>query len=253
MFRNKKKYGQNFIKDQNLIKKMVDLVEIKDNSLILEVGPGKGILTKELVKHGEVLSYEIDSELEEFLSEYNIIYDDFLNRDISKDIKNYKYDNLYFISNVPYYITTKILTKLIDSNLEFEKIVMMVQKEVGDRFVAKPSTKDYGYLTVLINYYFNTKKVMKVSRKEFYPEPNVDSVVIEFSKKDKDLIVKDEQIFKKLIQDSFKFKRKKLSNNLKEYNLEKIEEVLKKHNKDLNVRAEELEYKVFVEIANNLI
>ena len=253
MFKNKKRLGQNFLKSEAIIKRIVELTDIKSKSLIIEVGPGKGILTKELRNHGIVLSYEVDNDLGEYLKDYNVIYDDFLNRNIIDDIEDYQYENLYFVSNVPYYITTKILTKLINSNLEFEKIVMMVQKEVGDRFVAKPSTKDYGYLTVLINYYFDTKKIMKVSRKEFYPEPNVDSVVIEFSKKEKDSVVKNEQIFKKLIQDSFKFKRKKLSNNLKDYDLEKVEEVLKRYNKDLNVRAEELDYKIFVEIANNLL
>jgi len=128
----------------------------------------------------------------------------------------------------------------------------MVQKEVGDRFKASPKTKDYGSLTVYLNYYFNVRKVMNVSRNVFLPKPNVDSIIVEFKKKDKLLFLKNEDIFFKLVRDSFTQKRKTLRNNLKGYDLEKIEEILIKYEYSLSTRAEELPLEVFVEIANNI-
>jgi 16S rRNA (adenine1518-N6/adenine1519-N6)-dimethyltransferase len=128
----------------------------------------------------------------------------------------------------------------------------MVQKEVGDRFKAVPGTKDYGSLSVYINYYFNVKKLLDISRNVFIPKPNVDSIVVEFSKKEDLVKVYDEQLFFKLIRDSFNQKRKTLRNNLKGYNLDLVEEVLKKYNLDLTVRAEAMPIEIFIEIANKL-
>ena len=178
---------------------------------------------------------------------------DFLQSDIVSDIANYKYNKLYFISNVPYYITTPILFKLIDSNLFFQKIVMMVQKEVGDRFCSGVSKKEYGAITVILNYDFNIKKEFLVDRNQFYPRPNVDSVVVSFTNKDVKEPLIDKNHFLKLVKDSFKFKRKTLRNNLKNYNLDIIEAVLIKCGYDLNIRAEALDYKVFVEMSNALL
>ena len=128
----------------------------------------------------------------------------------------------------------------------------MVQKEVGDRFKAKPGSKDYSSLSIYLNYYFDIKKVIDVSRNVFLPKPNVDSIVVEFTKKDKKLELKNEDIFFKLIKDSFKQKRKTLRNNLKDYDLEKIELILKKYNMNLSVRAEAISIEIFVELANIL-
>ena len=128
----------------------------------------------------------------------------------------------------------------------------MVQKEVGDRFKAKPGSKDYSSLSIYLNYYFDIKKIIDVSRNVFLPKPNVDSIVVEFTKKDKKLELKNEDIFFKLIKDSFKQKRKTLRNNLKDYDLEKIELILKKYNMNLSVRAEAISIEIFVDIANNL-
>ena len=202
----KKKYGQNFLKDKNKVKKIVDSANIKDKSLVIEVGPGGGILTTELsLKADNVLCYEIDLELKSILvnkfsnSNVSIIFDDFLNRNIENDIEKYNYDNLYFISNVPYYITTPILMKLINSSLNFDKIVIMVQEEVGERFSAKPNSKDYSSITVFLNYYFDVKREFKVNRLEFNPVPNVDSEVISFTRKDKLLELKDKDLFFKKV------------------------------------------------------
>ena len=207
-----------------------------------------------MIKIKSLLDLELKPILENKFSKNNvkIIFDDFLNRNIENDIEKYNYDNLYFISNVPYYITTPILMKLINSSLNFDKIVIMVQEEVGERFSAKPNSKDYSSITVFLNYYFDVKKEFKVNRLEFNPVPNVDSEVISFTRKKELLKLKDKELFFKLVKDSFRFKRKNIKNNLKGYNLEKIEEVLNRHNLDLSVRAEQLSTEIFIEIANNL-
>lgn len=259
-FKFKKSFGQNFLQDKNIIKSIVDKTNIKDNSLIIEVGPGSGALTRELSKVAKaVLSYEIDTRLEETLDEnlkefnnITIIYDDFLNRDINSDIKNYDVSSIYFVANIPYYITTPIIEKLIESKIDFEAITMMVQKEVAERFGAKVKTKSYSSITVFLNYYFDIEKLIFVSRNAFIPKPNVDSEVIRLKKKDKYRKANNEELFFKLVRDSFKFKRKNIRNNLKSYDLKVIEEVLKKHNKDLTARAEELDLDIFIDLADSL-
>lgn len=258
-FNFKKKYGQNFLKDDNIVKKIVDIGSIENNSLTVEVGPGKAILTKQLSKVSDnVLCYEIDLDLKEYLlkefkdTNVNIIFDDFLNRNIEKDIENYNYNNLYFISNVPYYITTPILMKLIKSNLNFNKIVMMVQEEVGERFSANINSKNYGSITVFLNYYFDVKREFKVKREEFIPVPNVDSEIISLTRKNSLLKLKNLEHFFKLVKDSFRYKRKNIKNNLKEYDLKTIERVLNKNNLMLTSRAEQIPMEIFVEISNSL-
>lgn len=259
-FNFKKKYGQNFLNDKNLVRKIANIVDFKPKSLTIEVGPGKAILTKELLNLTDYLiAYEIDLELEEYLvsqfstnNKIEIKFSDFLQRDIVKDINKYDYDNIYFVSNVPYYITTPILMKLIESKLDFKKIVMMVQEEVGDRFSAMPGTKNYGSITVLLNYYYDIKKEFKVNRKLFTPVPNVDSEIISLTKKENKVNLKNEQIFFKLIKDSFKYKRKNIKNNLKDYDLFIIDNVLNKNNFKLTDRAEQIPLDVFVDISNEL-
>lgn len=256
----KKKFGQNFLKDNRIVKRIIDISEIDENSLVVEVGPGGAILTRELANIAKnVLCYEIDTDLVEELttkledySNVDILFQDFLSSDIENDIQNYSYDSLFFVSNVPYYITTPILLKLISSQLFFRKIVMMVQKEVGDRFTSVCGSREYGSITVLLNYFFNVKKEFFVSRKEFVPEPNVDSVVVSFTEKEEKLPLKNYSFFEQLLHDSFQFKRKNIRNNLKKYDLRVIEDVLKKYQFDLNARAEMLPVDVFVELANAL-
>ena len=184
-------------------------------------------------------------------SNYEIYFGDFLKRDIIKDLQCENYDNLYVIANLPYYITTPILEKLISLNIEFEMIRVMVQKEVGDRFCASVASKEYGSLTVYLNYNYDIKKDFVVSRNCFYPKPNVDSVVVSLLGKEKEK-VNDLELFYRLIRDSFKFKRKTIKNNLKDYNLKVIERVLKRHGFDLSVRAEQLSVSIFCEISNEL-
>lgn len=256
----KKKYGQNFLKRESVVERIADVCSLTKNDLVVEVGPGGAILTKALAKRaGNVLAYEIDTDLKEELAlklyEYSnvtILFQDFLESNIKDDLLNYTYQNLYFISNVPYYITTPIMMKIMESKLDFQKICMMVQKEVGDRFSAKPGSREYGSISVFLSYFYNTKKEFFVSRKEFVPEPNVDSVVISFTKKENLLPLKNQTLFFQLVRDSFQFKRKNLRNNLKKYDLNVVLSVLQLHHYDLTVRAEQLSVEIFVEIANAL-
>lgn len=260
-FNFKKKYGQNFLRDNSIPRKIVDVSKIPDNTLVIEIGPGAGALTKELAKVAkQVLCYEIDESLEDILDqvllEYtnvSVIYDDFLKRNVLEDLNNYDYEHLYVIANLPYYVTTPIITQLVTSNLEIEKIVVMVQKEVADRFCAKPASREYGSITVFLNYYFDLKKEFLVSKNCFVPKPNIDSMIISLTRKKELLPLKDSTLFFNLIRDSFRFKRKTLRNNLKGYDLMKIEQTLKNYHFDLSVRAEELPLEVFVDISNNLV
>lgn len=259
-FNFKKKYGQNFLKDDTIPKKIVEYADILEDSLVIEIGPGAGALTRILANSAkQVLCYEIDHSLESILdqelsyySNVDIIFDDFLNRNINKDIETYSYSHLYVVANLPYYITTPIVTKIIEDNIGVEKVVIMIQKEVADRFAAKPKSREYGSITVFLNYYFDIKKEFVVSRNCFIPKPNVDSIVISLTRKNELLNVQNLELFFKLVRDSFRFKRKTLKNNLKTYDLAIIEQVLKEYQFDLNVRAEELPLKVFVDISNNL-
>ena len=260
-FNFKKKYGQNFLRDNSIPRKIVDVSKIPDNTLVIEIGPGAGALTKELAKVAkQVLCYEIDESLEDILDqallEYtnvSVIYDDFLKRNVLEDLNNYDYEHLYVIANLPYYVTTPIITQLVTSNLEIEKIVVMVQKEVADRFCAKPASREYGSITVFLNYYFDLKKEFLVSKNCFVPKPNIDSMIISLTRKKELLPLKDSTLFFNLIRDSFRFKRKTLRNNLKGYDLKGIEQTLKNYHFDLSVRAEELPLEVFVDISNNLV
>lgn len=259
-FNLKKMYGQNFIIDENIINNIINVSKIDKETLVIEIGPGAGSLTYKLSEKAKnVICYEIDTTLKEVLNEtlkekdnVEIIYQDFLKADVLKELKKYKYKKLYVVANLPYYVTTPIIVKIIEDNIQVDKMVVMVQKEVGDRFRAQPGSKDYGSLSIFLNYYFDIKKVLDISKNVFIPKPNIDSIVVEFSRK-KDLkYLKDKELFFKLIRDSFTQKRKTLRNNLKEYNLKIIEDVLKKYNYNLSVRAEQLDIDIFIEIANNI-
>ncbi len=258
-FNFKKKYGQNFLVDTNIVKKIVSDIDVSPKSLVIEIGCGDGRLTKFLCeKFDYVLGYEIDLEVKDKLldnlkgfANYSIIFDDFLKRDVLADIKDISYDNVYVVANLPYYITTPIIERLVTLNLDISLMRFMVQKEVGDRFCALVGSKNYGSLTVYLNYNFKVKREFVVSRNSFYPRPNVDSMVVSFYPKER-LVVKDIDLFYKLVRDSFCFKRKTLRNNLGSYDLDKVLRVLKRYGFDLSVRAEQLDEKIFCEISNEL-
>ncbi len=259
-FKLKKRYGQNFIIDENIIEAIIQKSKIDQETLIIEVGPGAGALTNKLALVAKrVLTYEIDINLKEILDinlkEHNnitIIYEDFLKADILKEIKKYQYQKVYLVANLPYYITTPIIIKIMKEIPEIEKIIIMVQKEIGDRFQAKPGTREYNSLSVLIDYFYDVKRLLNIKRTVFIPQPNVDSIVLELKRKEIRLPLTNKTFFFQIVKDSFKQKRKIIKNNLKDYNLAKIEKVLKKHNLDLSSRAEQVPLEVFVEISNFL-
>ena len=256
----KKKFGQNFIIDENVTNRIVENSEVDENTLVIEIGPGAGSLTNKLAKSAKnVLCYEIDTTLKDVLNEtlkdysnVEIHYNDFLKSNVLDDIKKYDSDKIYVVANLPYYITTPIIMKIIEDNLPIDKIVVMVQKEVGDRFKAKPGSKDYSSLSIFLNYYYDVSKLMDISRNVFMPKPNVDSIVVEFKRNKKDYNINNEELFFQIIRDSFKQKRKTIRNNLKNYDLEAVENVLKKYNFNLNTRAEQVPDYVFAEISNEI-
>ncbi len=259
-FSFKKSLGQNFLKDSNVINNIVKSANIDKNTLVIEVGPGGGALTKEIVPLSLFsLLYEADSRLEDnlkrllsSLDNYLLKIGDFLDVDLKKEVSGYNYSNLYLIANLPYYITTPIIMKFILEDVLPDKIIVMVQKEVASRFAAKVGSKDYGSLTVFLNYYYDINKLFDVSRNCFVPKPNVDSTVICMNLKKNRREIRDMNVFKKLVKDSFRYKRKTIRNNLKGYDLDVIEEILKKKGYDLNSRAESMGLDVFIDIANNI-
>lgn len=256
----KKSLGQNFLIDKNIVDKIINSAQIDKETLVIEIGPGSGALSKSIASLcGNLICYEIDKSLktilDEKLADFNNVlvkYEDFLNADVLKDIKDYSYKKLIVVANLPYYVTTPIINKLIIDNIMPSLMVLMVQKEVADRFCAKKSSKNYNSLSVFLQYHYDINPLFIVSNNCFIPKPKVDSCVVRFKLKDEKLPVNDINKFYKLIRDSFRFKRKNLKNNLSSYDLDKVNLILSKYGFDLTARAEELDLNIFVDIANNI-
>lgn len=256
--RAKKNFGQNFLVDASVTGRMAST--LRDDGVVIEVGPGIGSLTEELAKRAKhVRSYEIDERLipvlEDTLKDYDnveIVLQDILETDINKELQPLvdKYKHIEFAANLPYYITTPVLFKLFESSIPFEKIVVMIQKEVADRFSAKPGTKEYGALSVESQYLYDVKKLFNVPRTSFNPAPNVDSAVISFTKHEKNETVDNEKLFFELVKACFKQRRKTLYNNLREHfdSKEKAELLLLKANIPLETRAEMLDLNQYIEL-----
>lgn len=253
-FDYKKSLGQNFLIDNNIIKKISESFVVNSDDLIIEIGPGSGALTKELIKKGcNVICFEIDTRLKEKLSliesnNLNIVYEDFLKVDLKEWTKGHK--RLFFVGNLPYYITTAIINKIVDESNPHE-IIIMIQKEVAERFMASPNSRNYGSLSVFLQYNFDITKVCNVSKNCFNPIPKVDSIVLKLTKNKKEQANNEDQFYK-LIKDAFSQKRKNLRNNLKCYDLDKINSILNTFNKDLSKRAEQITVSEFVKISNEL-
>lgn len=260
----KKRFGQNFLKDQNILSKIVNSGELTKETLVIEVGPGLGGLTELLLldaKH--VIAYEIDTELIPILKGSLKEYDNFtlknndiLKVDVDKDIieLGITYDKVVIVANLPYYITTPILMKFIEETSLVSKMVVMMQLEVAKRITSSPSTKDYNSLSIAIQYKASAKIAFKVPRTVFIPEPNVDSAVVVLDiKKELDHKPLDEAVFYKLIRACFTQRRKTLLNNLRhnyDLNKEQIEIMLESLDIKLNERAENLSISDFVRIAD---
>ena len=258
----KKQYGQNFLLDDNILKNIVKSAELKKDTNVIEIGPGLGFLTNYLQQATtNVLCYEIDEQMVEHLNELNynisIINDDFLKRNLNKDFKNIfdNSNNITLVANLPYYITTPILLKVLEETTRIDKMIVMMQTEVAKRLCGKPSTKDYNALSVLIQYFTNPRIIFNVSPKSFFPEPNVESSVVMIEKKEEPLLeVKDLDFFLKFNRNIFAQRRKTLYNNIqKAYNYDKglIKKIIKENNLDESVRSEELDVSRIVKLAND--
>ena len=258
----KKQYGQNFLLDDNILKNIVKSAELKKDTNVIEIGPGLGFLTNYLQQATtNVLCYEIDEQMVEHLNELNynisIINDDFLKRNLNKDFKNIfdNSNNITLVANLPYYITTPILLKVLEETTRIDKMIVMMQTEVAKRLCGKPSTKDYNALSVLIQYFTNPRIIFNVSPKSFFPEPNVESSVVMIEKKEEPLLeVKNLDFFLKFNRNIFSQRRKTLYNNIqKAYNYDKelIKKIIKENNLDESVRSEELDVSQIVKLAND--
>ena len=174
----KKSLGQNFLKDENILRKIADSFDVTEKDLIIEIGPGMGALTKYLIqKSSDLLCYEIDERLKDTLLSFSkenvqIIFDDFLKRNLKEDLQK-DYEKIYVIANIPYYITTPIIEHILASGLIIHGMTLLVQKEVAMRFSAKPGSKDYGYFTVFLQHYFFVQKLFDVHPHAFSPPPKV--------------------------------------------------------------------------------
>jgi len=254
----KKSLGQNFLKDENIVEKIILNANIDKDTLVIEIGPGAGSLSKKIIPLcGYAILFEIDVRLKEILdrelainNNYEIIFGDFLEQNIKKIIEKYNYKKLYVVANLPYYITTPIIIKLLNE-IYPDRIIIMIQEEVADRLCAEPKTRNYGMISVLLGSRYKIKKLFRVSKNCFVPMPRVESAVISLDK-DNQLGNTNIKLFEKLIKDAFQYKRKNLRNNLHGYELDKIEKILQKYNYDLSNRAEDMPVSVFIEIAKNL-
>ena len=172
--------------------------------------------------------------------------------DVSSHQKDIDFNKLYVIANLPYYITTPIIEKMINNPIDVEAMVLMVQNEVADRLSANVNSKEYAAITVFLNYYYNVEKLFFVPRAAFDPVPNVDSAVIKLSRRERKYECNNEKVFFKLVRDAFAMKRKNLRNNLKSYDLNTIESVLLNYKLSLQDRAEKVPVQCFVDIANEI-
>ena len=256
--RAKKNFGQNFLVDSSVTARIAS--NLREDSVVIEVGPGIGSLTEELARRVQhVRSYEIDERLlpvlEDTLQEYKnveIVLQDFMEADIENDLKPLveKYKHIEFAANLPYYITTPVLFKIFESSIPFEKIVVMIQKEVADRFSAVPGTKEYGALSVESQYLYDVKKLFNVPRTAFNPAPNVDSAIVSFTVHEKNKSIDNEEKFFELVKACFKQRRKTLYNNLREYfdSSDLAKEVLVKAEIALETRAEMLNLDEYIRL-----
>jgi 16S rRNA (adenine1518-N6/adenine1519-N6)-dimethyltransferase len=259
----KKRFGQNFLTDINILKKIVKQANIDNDTLVVEIGPGIGALTEQLLNNaGHVLAYEIDNDLIPILEnnfknlDFTLINSDVLLRDVDEDIKalNKHYKKTILVANLPYYITTPIIMKFLEESSLISEYYVMMQLEVAKRFTSVPQTKDYNSLSVFIQYKTEASILMKVPKTVFVPEPNVDSAIVKLIVKDKkDSTPVNESYFYKLVRGSFVMRRKTLVNNLATslgIDKQKIKDVLQKLNYKESIRAEELEVKDFIALSD---
>ena len=250
----KKSLGQNFLINESIIEKIAGLIDYTENDLIIEIGPGRGALSRKLAEFNcQYVAIEIDKDMEEYLNplKINVIYEDILKVDMDELLSNYKYNRLFIIGNLPYYITSPILDKLSRIKSDIYKMIFMVQKEVGLRYSALPGNKDYGYMSVYLQHKFIVKKEFDVVKGNFMPVPKVDSCIITLINNNEKQDIDFEQ-YNKLLKDSFQMKRKTLKNNLRNYDWNIIKSVLIKNGLNEDTRAENISREIFLEIFKEL-
>lgn len=265
-----KSFGQNFLIKDEVVEAIVDSAEIKNEDLVIEIGPGLGTLTKYLLeKAGKVVCIELDKKMLDILNDRFSLYENFelINNDvlkvnlkelIEKEKKSGKIKNVKVVANLPYYITTPIIMKLLEENLDIESITVMIQKEVADRLAAIPGEKETGAITYSVFYYCETEKVLIVPNDSFIPEPEVTSEVIKLKlRKVPPVNVESKKVLFMIIKSAFIQRRKTLLNALSNSNvfLNKEEgiEIFEKLNINQNIRAEELSLESFAQIATEII
>lgn len=256
-----KKYGQNFLINDNVLKTIANTLKDQFKNVI-EIGPGLGSLTRYLVTtYDKVLAFEIDPKMVEILDDtikeenFRVVEKDILKVNIEQEINNY-FNNkeICLIANLPYYITTPIMLKVLEEAPSIKSMVIMIQKEVAERFLGKPNTKDYNSLSVLIQTYMDVSKVIEVSKNSFYPAPEVTSAVIKLTRKEKtNYQIDNEELFLKVNRLMFKQRRKTIVNNLKDvYNKESILDILNKLNISETARSESLSVEQIINFSNEL-
>ena len=260
-----KKLGQNFLIDDDIIQNIIDAAELKETDLVIEIGPGLGTLTSKLLeKAGKVIAIELDEKMLKVLNDRFSLYNNFIliNNDVLKvDLNKIIEENLEqlksvkIVANLPYYITTPIIMKLLESKLKIETITVMVQKEVADRITATPGDKLSGAITYSVDYYAKAEEVVFVSKSCFMPSPEVDSAVIKLEiRKEPKVNVLNEEMFFKVIKASFMQRRKTLINGLMNSGIikdrEKLNAILKEANIDSNIRGEKLTIEQFANLSN---
>lgn len=266
-----KRFGQNFLIDDGILQEIINAADIHENELVIEIGPGLGNLSEYILdKANYALLVEIDKKMIEIIEDrfqnkkdkFTLLNEDVLKIDIDSVIskieeeKNIKFTSVKVIANLPYYITTPILFKLLQNSDRIENIVVMVQKEVALRMVANKKTKDYGILTLMVEYLTDAKIITSVPNTSFIPAPNVESAVIAL-KKNKKYEVDNEKVLFDLIHMAFAQRRKKMINSLvssKFMNLskEELEDIFVACEFSLNTRAEELSLSEYINIVNKI-
>jgi 16S rRNA (adenine1518-N6/adenine1519-N6)-dimethyltransferase len=243
----KKRFGQNFLQDENILNKIVKEIDPQPDDLIIEIGPGYGALTRKLISATEnLIAVEIDNELSKELKEkypqLHLINEDFLETDLSKLSKDEK--KLRVVGNIPYNITSPILFKLIENNKLIQDAVFMVQLEVAKRMTADRGTKDYGILAVVLKYFSETKLCFKISPNVFHPKPKVYSALIHINFKEINYPEEEQKLFIQIVKASFGNRRKILKNSLSNSIFHEID--FSNSGIDLSLRAENLSVEDFI-------